>query len=245
MLLDEQIVYRAFAVYKQLTKDGYVEGPLFNDYSSDSDIRRLIEAYAEEVDCVVVVAGDRLYLVPKTRHSEFHYSNETLKRNYLRSNATNADLYLMYFAILVLFGEFYDSYTTREVTRDFILIDDWVRSMNKRMEFLKEHDLESLEKLEVEYSYNWLAIVEKWDALDDLKETAKRQSGQTQSRLSFMHTVSRFLVEQDIITFIGEGEVTLTEKAKTIVQSYFMDYEYNRGILDFLYAHELQKEEES
>ncbi|GAE25366.1 hypothetical protein JCM9140_1357 [Halalkalibacter wakoensis JCM 9140] len=244
MLLEESVVMRAFTVFRELTRNGFVEGETFEEYSSESQIRRLVEAYAEEVDCKVVAAGDRLYLVPTTKLSPFHITNETMKKTYLKSNATNADIYTMYLATLVLFGEFYDSYATREATRDFIQIDDWVRAVTKRIDFLKEHDLEQLKELEHEYSYNWIQIVEKWDSLDDYKETAKRQSGQTQSRLSFIDSVQRFLKDQELVMEIGNGELRLTEKAKTIVQSYFMDYEYNRGILDFLYQHEYKEEEE-
>lgn len=244
MLIEEAIVMRAFSVYRQLTRDGFVDGEAFEEFSSDSQIRRLVEAYGDENDCKIVAAGERLYLVPTTKLSPFHVTNETIKRRYLKSNSTNADIYTMYLAILVLFGEFYDSYSTREATRDFIRLEDWVRAVTKRIDFLKEHDLEELKKLEQEYSYNWLQIVEKWESLDDLKETAKRQTGQTQSRLSFIDSVQRFLKEQQLIIEIGNGELKLTEKAKTIVQIYFMDYEYNRGILDFLYAHEYKDEVE-
>lgn len=242
MLIDESIVMRAFSVFQLLTRDGYVEGEAFDEFTSDSQIRRLVESYADANDCKTVVAGDKIYLVPTTKLSAFHVSNDTLKKAYLRSGATNADLYTMYLSILVLFGEFYDSYSTREATRDFIRLEDWVRAVTKRIDFLKEHDLEALKKLEQEYSYNWQQIVVKWESLDDLKETAKRQSGQTQSRLSFIDTVQRFLKEQQLIMEIGNNEIRLTEKAKTIVQSYFMDYEYNRGILDFLYEHEYKDE---
>ena len=34
---------------------------------------------------------------------------------------------------------------------------------------------------------------------------------------------------------IGNNEMELTEKTKVIVQRYYMDYEYNRGLLDFIY----------
>ena len=43
--------------------------------------------------------------------------------------------------------------------------------------------IQTLRQYEKEFSYNWVAIVEKWDAMDDIKETAKRQSGNTISRL--------------------------------------------------------------
>ncbi|WP_322786722.1 DUF6063 family protein [Paenibacillus alginolyticus] len=38
-----------------------------------------------------------------------------------------------------------------------------------------------------------------------------------------------------IVIDIGNQEITLTEKAKVVVQRYFMELEYNRGILEFLY----------
>lgn len=243
-MYDEQTILRAFTVYAQLTKNGVLEGELFEDYTASEEIRRLIEQFVKEVECTTVVAGEQMFIVPLTRHSTFHYSNDTMKRKYLKSQPTNADLYLFYFATLVLFGEFYNSYATSEATIDFLRVDDWARSMNQRIAFLKGHDLETLAALEKEYSYNWLAIVEKWDGLDDLKETAKRQVGNTQSRLSFLDSVSRFLIAEGLAKWIGEGELALTEKAKIIIQSYFMEYEYNRDILDFLYAHELNKEVE-
>lgn len=240
---NEQTILSAFTIYSQLTKSGVVENEFFELYTTNEEVRRLIEQFVKEVDCTTVVAGQQLFLVPLTRHSTFHYSNETMKRKYLKSNATNADLYVMYFAMIVFYGEFYNSYSTTEATIDFLRVEDWVRSINGRIAFLKEHDLETLAALEKEHSYNWQAIVEKWDGLDDFKETAKRQTGNTQSRLSFIDSVARFLIAEGQAKWIGEGELALTEKAKIIIQSYFMEYEYNRGILDFLYANEYEQED--
>lgn len=241
---DEQTILNAFTVYAELTKKGQLEGELFDQYTANEDIRRLIEQFVHAVECTTVVAGNQLFLVPLTRHSDFHYSNDMMKKKYLKAKSTNADLYLLYFSTLVFFGEFYNSYASMEPTIDFLPLDDWARSMNLKIAFLKEHDLETLAELEKTYAYNWLDIVEKWDGLDDLKETAQKQAGNTQSRLSFLDGVGRFLIEEGHAKWIGEGELALTEKAKVIIQSYFMEYGYNRGILDFLYAHEFELEGE-
>lgn len=96
--------------------------------------------------------------------------------------------------------------------------------------------------MEKEHSYNWLSIIENWLALDTIKESAKSQKGQTLSRLSFIHTVKNFLIKEKIVHDIGNDEVELTEKAKMIVQRYFMNLEYNNAILQFLY--DLQSTEE-
>ena len=49
--------------------------------------------------------------------------------------------------------------------------------------------------------------------------------------------------DQNLVTDIGNDEMELTEKAKTIIQRYYMDYEYNRGILDFIYGLERERQD--
>jgi hypothetical protein len=66
-----------------------------------------------------------------------------------------------------------------------------------------------------------------------------------------MDTVKRFLLDQKLAEQVGMLELALTEKAKIVVQRYFMELQYNRGILQFLYQfeedrkHEVDKEERS
>ena len=120
-------------------------------------------------------AGDQLYLIPVAISSPFHVSNQSLKEQYLPAHAVNADIYLMYVAIIILFGEFYDSYQTMEPTRDFLALDHWLTRLNERLLALKEIDPEELEKMELELEYNWQQVIDKWDALDDLKEKVRAQ----------------------------------------------------------------------
>ncbi|MGF7046025.1 hypothetical protein J2T13_000487 [Paenibacillus sp. DS2015] len=243
MMYDNEVVLRAFRLYAELSRKGVVEREGLQQYLADDEVRGLVDQFAREVDCLTLSAGDQLHLIPMVRLSPFHVSNDYLKKTYLRGQAVNADLYLMYVAIITFIGAFYDSYQSMEPTRDFIPIDDWLELVQERIEGLKEHDPEQLKLYEKQFSYNWTAIVEKWDAMDDIKETAKRQSGNTISRLSFIDSVRRFLLEQKLAEQVGEGELALTEKAKIIVQRYFMELEYNRGILQFLYHFEEEKKD--
>jgi hypothetical protein len=109
---------------------------------------------------------------------------------------------------------------------------------------IKEMDPEELEKMEQEQEYNWRQVVEKWDALNDLKEKVKTQDARTRSRLSFLNTVKKFLEEQDLVKDIGEDELELTEKARTIIQRYYMEEERNRSLLSFIYEMSRKKERE-
>ena len=245
MLYETETVRRAFEIFQLLSRSGKAGKSYYHLYLADDAIRGLINEFVETVGCDLVTVGQELLLIPTVGDSPFHVSNEYLRKTYLKGGSTNADLYLMYFTTLVLFGEFYNSYLSQEPTRDFIPSNEWVNAVQQRIDTLKEHDMEELKSLSVEFSYNWPMIIDKWDSMDDLKEQAKRQAGNTISRISFLDTTRRFLVDQELIEDIGNYEVALTEKAKMIIQRYFMDLDYNRGILDFLYRMEAEKKEET
>jgi len=59
-----------------------------------------------------------------------------------------------------------------------------------------------------------------------------------------LNTVKKFLEAQDLIRDIGADELTLTEKARTIIQRYYMEVEHNRSILEFIYRSSPDKERE-
>ncbi|WP_100402897.1 DUF6063 family protein [Bacillus sp. FJAT-42315] len=242
MLYPENKVIQAFQIYMKLARDGVADAEAVQTYKADDEIRSLLDAYSNEVDCVIIRTSEQLFLVPKTKLSPFHVSNEWIKRNYLRSGATNGDLYLLYFATLILFGSFYDTYQSQEPTRQFIRLEEWIQFIQERIDQLKSHEQEALKEFEKEFSYNWSLIIEKWEDMNDIKETAKKQSGNTISRFSFIDTVKRFLIDQELIQEIGNDEITLTEKAKTIVQRFFMEVEYNKGIFEFIYGFEKREE---
>ncbi len=238
----ENKVMKAFEIYTVLARDGVAPKEAVHEYIADDSVRSLLDSFSYKVDAAIIRTSEALYLVPKSKLSPFHVSNEWIKKNYLRSGATNADIYLLYFAAIVLFGSFYDRYNSQEPTIQFLRLDDWVKNMNERISYLSSHDDEELIKAEKEMSYNWRAIIDKWEDMDDIKETAKRQTGNTISRMSFIDTAKRFLISQGLIQDIGNGEVALTEKAKTIIQRYFMEEGHNKGIFEFMYSFEEREE---
>lgn len=236
MHYDGNQIMKAFKIYTKLAAVGTVHKEEARSYLVDYGIKGLVDQFAEEVSGTIFIAGDFVYMIPKTMASPFHISNESLKKEYLPSKAVNSDIYMMYVAIIVLFGEFYDSYQTTNPTRDFISLNDWLDSVNERIFSLKEHGSEKLEEMEKKYEYNWTSIVERWDPLDDIRVGVKSQDARTESRVSFLNITKVFLEKQDLIKDIGNDELELTEKAKTIIQRYYMDYEYNKEILEFMYA---------
>lgn len=231
-------VMQAFSLYTTLARDSKVGEEAVQLYTSNDQIRSLLHQFAKEVDCVIVRTSNELFLIPETRLGPFHVSNDWIKRNYLRSDSVNADIYLLYFCTIVLFGAFFDRYNSEEPTLQFISQADWVSEVNERIHHLRSHSEEDLMELEREFSYNWRAIIAKWEDMDDIKEEAKRQSGRTISRLSFIDTTKRFLLGEGLVREIGNYEITLTEKAKTIIQRFFMDATYNNNIFEFIYADE-------
>ena len=231
----EKEVLEAFKIYSQLSAMGSCNKADVGHYIRDDRVGELVDKFAKEVDATVITAGERVYIVPLAVTSPFHISNESIKKNYLSSSAVNLDIYLMYVTTIILLGEFYDSYQNQEPTRDFITMGERLEAVNTRLDALNHMDKELLKGIEEEQEFNWTKILEKWNPIDDIKENVKRQTGNTSSRLSFLNTVKAFLEKQEMIEDIGNDELKITEKTKTIIQRYYMDYEYNRGLLDFIY----------
>lgn len=243
MIYEDEQVMQAFRIYSTLSVKGYEKKDELRMYLADDAVRGLVDQFAGEVDCTVFTAGEHIYMIPVSRDSIFHITNESIKQRYLPSKYTNLDIYMMYTAIIVLFGEFYDSYQSMEPTRDFISVNDWLESLNERIDSLKEHGSEKLKELDKEFDYNWSALMEKWEDMDIIKETVKVQDARTTSRKSFINVVKGFLEAQELVKDIGNEEMELTEKAMAIIQRYYMEYDYNRGILDFMYHLDQRKDE--
>lgn len=231
---NEEII-EAYKMYTRLAASGHCLTADVKAYMRDERIEELVDQFAREDDAAIIVAGDMLYLVPIATTSPLHMSNEMIKKIYLPSSATNLDIYLMYVTIIILLGEFYNSYQTTEPTRSFINMEEWLEAVHLRLEGIAQIEEEELRKIEEDQAYNWTRILEKWMAIDDVKEKAKKQTGNTNSRMSFLNSVKNFLEKQDMIHDVGNNELELTEKTRVIVQRYYMDYEYNRGLLDFIY----------
>ncbi len=227
---------QAFKIYQILRTKGKTSKEEKELYLSDDMLRSLLEEWAKEEDCTIVVAGQQLYLIPLATYSPYHISNETIKRDYLKSKSTNMDIYLMYFSIIVFIGAFYDSFNTTSSTREFITVDRWLKDMNERLNIIAQYG-DKLKEFEQEYEYNWTGILEKWTSLDDIKESTKTQAN-TNTRKNFLLTVVRFLKAQELIEERGYEELYLTDKTQVIVGHYFMDEEYNRGLLEVIYGYE-------
>ncbi|MDP4142992.1 MAG: DUF6063 family protein [Bacillota bacterium] len=240
---NEQVM-QAFKLYSSLSIKGYGEKEEMRLYLADEIIRGLVDQFSREVDCTVFTSGEHIYMIPISKNSVFHVSNDSIKKAYFPTKSVNLDLYMMYAAIIVLFGEFYDSYQTMEPTRDFLPMGEWLSSINERISSIKEHGVEKLKEIDREQDYNWSSIIEKWEDMDEIKEKVKAQDARTNSRKSFLNMVKQFLLSQELINDIGNEELQLTEKAKTIIQRYYMDYDYNRGILDFMYQLDQKRGEE-
>lgn len=231
---NEQIL-EAYKLYSYLASNGNCPLGDMRAYTRDEQLEELINQFAMQDGATIIIAGEQVYLVPIAAASPFHMSNETIKKLYLPNNATNLDIYLMYVAGIILLGEFYNSYQSKEPTRAFITMEEWLEAVNNRIETLSQMDKEELQKIEEEQEYNWQKVIEKWLALDDVKEKAKKLMGASASRYSFLNMTKQFLEKQEMIKDIGNNELEITEKTKVIIQRYYMDYEYNRGLLDFIY----------
>ena len=239
--MTDQLTLATFKIFTELNAGGKILKENAKLYQTDDQVRGMLMAFAAEVDCTVISSGKYLYMVPLTKNSIFHITNDEIKKKYFPSRALNMDIYLMYVAIIVFVGEFYDSYSTNRPTREFMTTVEWLSSLNERLSSLKQFDDDYLKDMEAEYEYNWRDILKNWEAMDNIKEGIKRRTSRTVSRMSFIMIVKQFMIKEGIAKEVGPDELMLTDKSSSIVTKYFMEYEYNRGILEFIY--QLEREE--
>lgn len=235
----------AFDIYAKLAANGQLRKLDVPVIWEDEEVRHALDEFVRHVQCTLLTDADNVYLIPLAVDSPFHISNETFKKKYMTAKSVNMDMYLLYLTIIVLFGCFYDSYTSNE-PNDFVTMEGWLEEMNRQIATLHHHDEATLQEKEAEQNFNWLALMRKWDDMDDLKETVKKQDARTNSRLSFLNMARNFLLKQKLVRDIGADQLELTEKARTILADYFMEEDYNHGILDFMYEldHKSQEGEE-
>ena len=231
----EKTVLDAYDLYSKLAAAGSVPKAENAQLYSDEDIRSLAQRFAAHVGCTIIDDADKIYLIPVKPDAMFHMTNDQIKKKYLHANALNMDIYLMYLAIIVFVGCFYDSYTSWE-PHDFVTLQSWLEHMNQRIDALASRKEEELRQAETDYNVNWVALVRKWTDLDSVKETVKKQDARTTSRTGFLMMTKRFLETQGLLHDNGAGEYSLTEKAKTIFTNYYLEERYNRSITDFLYS---------
>ena len=225
-------IMEAHKIYYQLLQNGKASKEDCRAIA-EQEVRQLVYSFAAEAKAAIIGAGDDYYFIPLAESSDYHRSNEEIKK-FLPANSKNIDIYMMYLAIIILVGEFYNSYHTSQMTREFLTLSDWLVSMNDRIETLAAIGEEKLKQLEREYEYNWLGMIERWKQLDIIKEGTK-EIASTKSRKAFLNNVIRFLQAEELVMEVGPEEYSLTLKMRIIVTRYFMDYEYNRGILDLIY----------
>ena len=225
-------IMEAHKIYYQLLQNGKASKEDCRAIA-EQEVRQLVNSFAAEAEAAIIGAGDDYYFIPLAESSDYHRSNEEIKK-FLPANSKNIDIYMMYLAIIILVGEFYNSYHTSQMTREFLTLSDWLVSMNDRIETLAAIGEEKLKQLEREYEYNWLGMIERWKQLDIIKEGTK-EIASTKSRKAFLNNVIRFLQAEELVMEVGPEEYSLTLKMRIIVTRYFMDYEYNRGILDLIY----------
>ncbi|MBC7960644.1 MAG: non-ribosomal peptide synthetase module, partial [Vallitaleaceae bacterium] len=106
-MLNQDTVIEAFKIFAKLSAEGEVKKSDARLFVSDDEVRGLVSQFAGEVDCTILSAGDDIFLVPLTKNSIYHLTNDQIKRDYLPSRALNMDIYILYLLIVVFIGEFY------------------------------------------------------------------------------------------------------------------------------------------
>ena len=76
---NEQVM-QSFKLYSTLAMKGYGEKEELRLYMADDIIRGLVEQFAREVDCTIFPSGEYIYMIPLSKNSIYHVSNEVIRK---------------------------------------------------------------------------------------------------------------------------------------------------------------------
>lgn len=240
--MNREQVLKAQTIFTNLLLNGKALKELCKSYLDDDIVRELVEDFAQMAKGAIIGAGEYYYFIPLTEGSEYHLSNQFIKEQYLSRNSANIEIYMMYLSMIIFIGEFYNSYTTNKKTRDFLTLADWLDKIDERIESMDKIDDEVLKSAERDDGYNWFSLIEHWKQMDIIKEKTREQKN-SHSKRAFLNNTIGFMRDQDMIVELGNDEYDLSMKAQIVVTRFFMNTEYNRGIIDKLYNYSADEDD--
>ncbi len=95
-------IMEAHKIYYQLLQNGKASKEDCRAIA-EQEVRQLVNSFAAEAKAAIIGAGDDYYFIPLAESSDYHRSNEEIKK-FLPANSKNIDIYMMYLAIIFLVG---------------------------------------------------------------------------------------------------------------------------------------------
>ena len=190
---------------------------LFMSYISESGVQEVLHAMTEELDAQVLRINNILYLIPSTENQLLGFRNKDV-RDWLGSNVRQADAFLAYYIVAVIFNLFYGGKNRDPKQREFLSLVSIMEEMDRRTRDCLEHP-EKTEELEQEYSMNFMNIAQNWDIKKGYEEGSRLTT-----KMGFLLRVMRLLQQEGLLRISeNEKEIRTTNKLDDLMLHYYLN----------------------
>ncbi|NCC79426.1 MAG: hypothetical protein EOM07_07480 [Clostridia bacterium] len=190
---------------------------LFMSYISESGVQEVLHVMTEELDAQVLRINNILYLIPSTENQLLGFRNKDV-RDWLGSNVRQADAFLAYYIVAVIFNLFYGGKNRDPKQREFLSLVSIMEEMDRRTRDCLEHP-EKTEELEQEYSMNFMNIAQNWDIKKGFEEGSRLTT-----KMGFLLRVMRLLQQEGLLRISeNEKEIRTTNKLDDLMLHYYLN----------------------
>ena len=198
-----QEIFYYLLKHHELSEDK--EPGLYRAYFEKEDVQMLVKSQGEAAECKIERYGNTIYLIPDEGNNYLGFSKSRLKKQLLKSDATDKDYYLAQFVILTLMIEFYDGQGSSAKTRDYIRVGELLNSVSERLR-------EGADRMdEEEQDRAGIAFTDMLEAYESLKSDDTGRKTKT-TKEGFIHSILTFLENQGLIEYVVVDEMVLTTK---------------------------------
>lgn len=206
---------------------------LYEDYLYNNEVEEILNLMAEKLELDIYRYNEKIFLTPGVNNKLFGYTHEDLRKA-LPYVTRNSELFMAYFIILVIITLFYKQ-SGADTCRGYVNITEIVESATQKLDALVE--VENLETVSSEYSFNFADIAKLWGCKSFAKQTKFGEISNLASttKMGFVHGVCNFLQSHKIIKLVDDqGLIVPTNRFKGIIYNFFEDKENKSKLLTFV-----------
>ncbi|MBG9941007.1 DUF6063 family protein [Brevibacillus formosus] len=224
----------AIKMYTKLQKQGKIEkqDPLFGEYARPV-IQMLLDEYIA-IDVSIYRLQDTIYLSPGVVNTFLGMTNEEARK--LFKVKDNKELFVCYFAILVLLASFYNSDYQAAAGRSFLLVSQLAERMNEYLSEANELEDETLDTKISEDGIQYREIIKFWIEKATFDVTVQEIRMASNNQISFLlrHPLAALENEELLVITEDESVIRLLPKMKHLIEGGYFDVRRKEKLLNVL-----------
>ena len=210
----------ALKVFKILLENGQLDRDaneeLFIEYMNP-EVLEYLTHFEEEMDCRIMRYGNTIYLIPSCDNKLLGFRTKDL-REWFGANARLSDVFLLDYIVMFILWLFYAGKNKNPKQREFLRLSTLLEELDRRFSGILSANRKEMEKMEDQYSVNFIRIAEIWVSKKGFEE--KKLS----TKMGTVLRVCKLLEQEKLVRLVDdEKEIRTTRKLDDLMINYYMN----------------------